>query len=63
MIQIDNLCLRAGVFRIEGLDLHVPTGEYAVLMGRTGTGKTSLLEALCGLKPIHRGGSCCWART
>lgn len=55
MIQIDNLCLRAGAFAIEGLDLHVATGEYAVLMGRTGSGKTSLLEALCGLKPIRSG--------
>lgn len=55
MIRIDNLCLRAGAFAIEGLNLHVPTGEYAVLMGRTGSGKTSLLEAICGLKPIRSG--------
>ncbi len=55
MISIDNLCLRAGAFAIEGLNLHVPTGEYAVLMGRTGSGKTSLLESICGLKPIRSG--------
>jgi len=55
MIRIDNLCLRAGAFAIEGLNLHISTGEYAVLMGRTGSGKTSLLEAICGLKPIRAG--------
>lgn len=55
MIRIDNLCLRAGAFALEGVNLHVPTGEYAVLMGRTGSGKTSLLEAICGLKPIRSG--------
>jgi ABC-type sugar transport system ATPase subunit len=55
MIGIEDLCLRAGAFTLEGLNLHVPTGEYAVLMGRTGSGKTSLLEAICGLKPIRSG--------
>jgi ABC-type sugar transport system ATPase subunit len=28
----------------------VPQGSYAVLMGRSGSGKTSLLELLCGLR-------------
>ena len=28
----------------------MPQGSYAVLMGRSGSGKTSLLELLCGLR-------------
>lgn len=55
MIAIDNLSLRVGRFHLEGLSLHVPQGQYAVLMGKTGSGKTTLLEALCGLKPVQHG--------
>jgi ABC-type sugar transport system ATPase subunit len=55
MIVVDRLSLRAGAFAVDDLSFEVPTGEYAVLMGRTGTGKTTLLEAICGLKPAHAG--------
>jgi ABC-type sugar transport system ATPase subunit len=55
MIAIDNLHLRAGAFRLDGLSLTIGTSEYAVLMGRTGCGKTTLLEAICGLRPVHAG--------
>ena len=33
----------------------IPEGAYAVLMGGTGQGKTTLLEAICGLKPVAGG--------
>ena len=33
----------------------LPTGEYGVLMGKTGCGKTTILEAICGLKTVTRG--------
>jgi ABC-type sugar transport system ATPase subunit len=55
MIAIDNLHLHAGAFALDGLSLTVPTGEYAVLMGKTGCGKTTLLEAICGLRPVRSG--------
>lgn len=55
MIAITHLCLRAGSFALDDLSLHVATGEYAVLMGQTGCGKTTLLEAVCGLKPVRGG--------
>lgn len=50
-IQLENLALSAGTFARVGLDLQVPDGGYAVLMGRTGCGKTTLLETVCGLRP------------
>ncbi len=50
MIRIENLAWRAGAFGFSGLNLAVPEGRYAVLMGRTGHGKTTLLELLCGLR-------------
>ena len=55
MILLDNLSLRAGAFALDGLSLSVAAGEYAVLMGKTGCGKTSLLEAICGLRPVTAG--------
>jgi len=55
MIRVENLSLRAGDFQLSGIDFEVPTGNYAVLMGRTGTGKTTLLEAICGLRAIQSG--------
>src|SRR4051794_15683980 len=55
MIAIDTLRVRAGAFTLDGISLTVATGEYAVLMGRTGCGKTTLLEALCGLRPVQSG--------
>jgi ABC-type sugar transport system ATPase subunit len=55
MIAIENLCVRAGAFTLQGVSLSIPTGEYAALMGKSGCGKTTLLEAVCGLRPVHAG--------
>jgi ABC-type sugar transport system ATPase subunit len=55
MIVVDQLCVRAGAFAIEDVSFSVPTGRCAVLMGRTGSGKTTILEAICGLKPVRSG--------
>ena len=55
MIELTRLCLAAGPFRLTDLDLVVPSGAYAVLMGRTACGKTTLLEGLCGLLPAQAG--------
>lgn len=49
MIAVEDVCSRAGSFRLDRISFSVPTGAYAVLMGRTGCGKTTLLETLCGL--------------
>lgn len=50
MIRFDNLAWHAGTFRLAGVSFTVPSGSYAVLMGQTGCGKTTLLEILCGLR-------------
>lgn len=50
MIRFDNLSWHAGAFRLDGVAFTVPAGSYAVLMGKTGCGKTTLLEILCGLR-------------
>src|SRR5689334_1467660 len=55
MIVVNKLCLRAGTFALENLSLRLEAGQYAVMMGQTGCGKTTLLETLCGLKPALSG--------
>ncbi len=55
MIAVENLTIQQGRFTLANFSLEVSTGAYGVLMGRTGCGKTSLLEAIAGLRPIQSG--------
>jgi len=55
MIVLDNISIRAGDFALEGVSLTVPTGKYAVLMGKTGAGKSTILESVLGLRSVTSG--------
>jgi molybdate/tungstate transport system ATP-binding protein len=55
MIQLDAIAWQAGTFRLEDVSVIIPSGRYAVLMGRTGCGKTTLLEIICGLRRPRAG--------
>ena len=55
MIAVESLSMRQGAFVLDGISFSVPAGAYAVLMGRTGCGKSSVIEAICGLRPIRSG--------
>ncbi len=55
MIELRNVSIFAGEFSLQDISFHVPEGEYAVLMGRTGRGKTTILESICGLRTIASG--------
>jgi ABC-type sugar transport system ATPase subunit len=55
VIAFEDVTVRAGGFRLAGLSFQVPSGGYGVLMGRTGSGKTTVLEALCGLRTVESG--------
>jgi len=55
MIELDQLTVHAGDFHLRDVSFSVPTGKYAVLMGRTGSGKTTILEAILGLRRIASG--------
>ncbi len=55
MIRLENVSWSAGSFRLDNVSFEVPAGAYAVLMGRTGCGKTSIVEIICGLRDLHGG--------
>lgn len=55
MIELSKIAIRAGDFSLSDVSLQVMTGQYAVLMGQTGCGKTSILESICGLRRLHSG--------
>ncbi len=55
MVQLDDVTIRSGSFCLSNISFSVPTGQYAVLMGKTGEGKTTILEAICGLRSVLAG--------
>jgi len=55
MIALDKITLRQGDFELSEVGFELDAGEYGVLMGRSGCGKTTLLEAVCGLRNIESG--------
>ncbi len=55
MIQVKNLCVDLGDFKLQDINLNVEPGEYFIILGPTGAGKTVLLESIAGLYPIKGG--------
>ncbi|MGI4812833.1 MAG: ABC transporter ATP-binding protein [Janthinobacterium lividum] len=52
------VALHSGYGRIPilaGIDLHVAAGEFVGILGHNGMGKSTLLRALMGYLPAHRG--------
>jgi ABC-type sugar transport system ATPase subunit len=50
MLELRDLCLSKGSFRIQDVSLGVAEHEYFALVGPTGCGKTLLLETIAGLE-------------
>src|SRR5262245_52971342 len=55
MIDLRGVSIRSGAFALTDVNLSIGEGTYAVLMGGTGQGKTTILEAICGLRPVFGG--------
>ena len=55
MIEIKDLTVTNGTFKLQSVNLNVQTGQYAILTGPTGCGKSTLLETICGLKRLSAG--------
>lgn len=55
MIELKDVTIVAGQFSLSRVSFTIAAGEYAVLMGQTGQGKTTILEAICGLRTVASG--------
>src|SRR5665647_525402 len=50
MLRLININRRLGDFALTDINLEVSDGQYYVLLGRSGSGKTQLLELIAGLE-------------
>ncbi len=55
MIECRNFSIKLGDFELSNISFRVPEGKHFCLMGKTGCGKTTILESICGLRPSSRG--------
>jgi len=55
MLEVKNLSAQRGNFFLEDICLDVQDGEYFILLGPTGAGKTVLLESIAGIYGISGG--------
>lgn len=55
MLRVDGLSKRLGDFSIRDVSFEAAGGEYLVLLGESGVGKTILLETIAGLRAPDAG--------
>lgn len=55
MIELNNVSLPRGSFYLKNISMKIDQGGLHLLTGETGAGKTSIIEALCGLQSVESG--------
>ena len=55
MIALEQVSLALGEFSLRDINLSIGRGEYLVIMGPSGAGKTVLLETIAGLRTPDAG--------
>ncbi|MGP3708023.1 ABC transporter ATP-binding protein [Gordonia paraffinivorans] len=56
MLDIDGLSVHMGAQAVlDGVSTRVENGQLVYLLGRNGTGKTTLLKTICGIMPATSG--------
>ena len=53
MIELNNVSLPRGSFYLKNISMKIDQGGLHLLTGETGAGKTSIIEALCGLQSVE----------
>ena len=53
MIDIRNLCVELDGFALHDICLNINRGEYFIILGPTGAGKTVLLESIEFASKLH----------
>ncbi len=54
-LELENLSIDLGEFKLSGVSLGVEEGDYVVVIGPTGSGKTVLIETINGFYTPERG--------
>jgi molybdopterin-binding protein len=49
MLKLQNISIQLGSFKLKDINLELVKGDYYVLLGKSGVGKTVLLEIIAGL--------------
>jgi molybdate/tungstate transport system ATP-binding protein len=55
MLKLTDINRKLGDFALTDINLYIPEGQYYVLLGRSGSGKTQLLELIAGLEHPDKG--------
>ena len=55
MIELRNLSVKAGKFNLNDISLRIEDGQYCILVGPSGAGKTVLLETISGIRRLQHG--------
>lgn len=55
MIEVQNLTIQMKSFRLQNIQLSIAPGEMFAILGKTGAGKSMLLEAVAGFYKPDRG--------
>ena len=55
MLKLTDIHRRLGDFTLSDINLEIAEGQYYVLLGRSGAGKTQLLELIAGLEHPDKG--------
>jgi ABC-type sugar transport system ATPase subunit len=55
MISVKDLSISQGNFFLKDISFDIPDTSFVCLMGRTGCGKTTILESVCGLREYQSG--------
>lgn len=53
MLKVENLSVQKGDFSLKKLSFEVEKNSYFVILGKTGSGKTMLLESIAGINKIE----------
>lgn len=49
MLKLENISIELGDFQLKNINLDIDKGDYYVLLGKSGVGKTVLVEIIAGL--------------
>ncbi len=52
-LQLHHISSKIGNFALDDINLAINSGEYFVLLGQSGSGKTKLLESIAGVHPCE----------